>query len=456
MDNIKSLSEKINNKIGDKRYFYISNEVEHGIGLSEFIDNFTHVCLNYTDVVDYLDEDGRKIYCAVRENFDKDIRSSAELLEMSNVKCQMSNGDFVQTFKISSKFGKLSENYQLNLMNTSSELNRLFEGKINQSKLFKEAGLDLPKFKIGVLGNLSYVELIEKFDGKFVIQFDRGHTGSGTFFISNRDQWSELVKKFPNREVKISEFVRGETYSINCCMTKYGVYVGGIYKQITGVSELTSEAGGTVGGTFVHGLDNNQLLQINAQLVNVKRLLRQQGYKGLFGLDFIVNSDGIVIIEMNARQQMTVAFNSRLNIIREQIPINLIHIAEFMDLEYEIDLNEYNRISLESFEAGQLYLRNKSNNKISLGTGCPNSGEYEINKKLFGVFQSSKFVEKNYLVDKIKGDNLILLSQSLGSVIKPNGEVLRIQILGDLFKEGKLNYEYVDFLESHFAPIIVN
>ena len=80
METFQTLVQKINTRIGNSQYFYISNEVEHGLGLSEWLNNFHHVCLNHTDQVDYLQSKGRSVACIHQLNPSSQARSSADLL----------------------------------------------------------------------------------------------------------------------------------------------------------------------------------------------------------------------------------------------------------------------------------------------------------------------------------------------------------------------------------------
>ncbi|MCA9385561.1 ATP-grasp domain-containing protein [Candidatus Dojkabacteria bacterium] len=439
MYNLEELVSKIEQKRNGKTILYVSNEVEHGVGLSDYLENVIHICLKHSNTVDYLKEEGKTVIC-----FDSDIpnhtaRSSADLLQIiPTLKEQgiVSDGDYVQTFKISPKFEFEAETHKLVILNTSSELNQLFERKVSQANLFEKELVCIPKTRIGQLDTFSYDDCAEYFGNKFVIQFDRGHTGSGTRFISSEEEFKPISEKFPKRSVRISEYVEGDTYSVNCCMSSSGVLIGGIYRQITGIPELTSNRGGTVGGTFQHGLLGSQLDALGVELLKIEKLLGNYSYKGLFGLDFIVSDDTVYIIEMNARQQMTVAFNSHINVMQKIPPLNLLHIAVFLGID-TFEIEEINRYSTREIHAGQLYLRNTHDSVLKVS-----------HEKKTGVYslETGEFIKTSYQFSDCSEGEILLLTQLKGTSIKPEGEVARIQGRNLLDENGFPLKSYIDFL----------
>jgi predicted ATP-grasp superfamily ATP-dependent carboligase len=59
--------------------------------------------------------------------------------------------------------------------------------------------------------------------------------------------------------------------------------------------------------------------------------MQSAGYKGLFGLDFVIDKSGqVFLIEINARQPASTGFHTKLLLKESKIPLNLLHIAEFL------------------------------------------------------------------------------------------------------------------------------
>lgn len=457
MTNLTKLQNQINEKIGNHNYFYISNEIEHGLILSRFIKNIKLICLNDNDIIDYLKEDGIEVFCLTRENPEaaKTVRSSFSLLEYlkKNKIYSIQEGDYFQTFKISPQFENLVKEYKGILVNTSASLNSEIEQKVKQTQLFEEANISIPKSLVGPLSFFDYSYLTEHLGENFVIQFNRSHTGLGTIFIKNEKEFTNLINKFPKREVRIMEYIEGKTYTFNACMTRYGIYAGGLSIQITGVPELVSSKGATVGNNFFHDFDKKIIDKLKLELLKLEKMLKDQNYLGHFGVDFIIDikRNEIFIIEINARQTMSVVFHGNLQILNNHIPLSLIHTAEFLKIKYEIEKRDYNEQNLRNIKAGQLFLRNKQNDIVEI-KGEFKTGEYDRelirNKKLIRsrnlIYQVHLLVQSS--TSKPKNQNIILLTQKKGNKIKKGGEIARIQVLENIYEQGKVKKEFIDIL----------
>lgn len=417
MNNIKDIVEKINEKLGKSMYFYVSNDIEHGLGLSKFIEKFTHVCLKDSYYGEYLRKEGIDTICIN----DKKLRSSAELLDNVNIE-----NSYVQTFKISPQFESKVLNSHAELMNTTNLLNTMFERKISQIRLFSSVGINVPEFMTGKMILMDYKTIVKNLGSEFVVQFDRGHTGSSTYFVKNENEYLDLVKQFPYREARILKLINGKTYTLNACMTQNGIYAGGLSEQLTGIDGLTAKKGGTVGNNFNHNLDSGVIDLILEELNKLQFLLGRNGYKGLFGLDFILDNESgnVYIIEMNARQTMSVAFHGALQRMLSQVPLGILHVAEFLGIRTQIDAFEYNKQALRSIEAFQIFKRNTDSGS-TFSKSDLRTGEYYLTSDL-----NLKWIGQNYMVDSISRENIVLINQKQDVEIEENGEILRVQVLG--------------------------
>jgi hypothetical protein len=451
MDNIDSIIEKINKAIGDKDYFYISNYVEHAQGFEKWIKNFKTVYLWNTDYAEYLTRKGIETYCFVKEMGHQDeVKSSAQILDfvVNNNLVHFKQGSFFQTFKISPKFSDLVEKLEGKVVNTSDELNRLFESKVSQSGIFDKYGISFPKTIVSKFKDFTYDQvksLLVPSDATmendvFVVQFNRGHTGNGTLFVRDKALYYELQRKFPQRTVRMSEFIQSPTYTINACATSKGIYMSGLCKQVSGVYELSHDMGATVGNNYAHGLSSSQILDLNEEINKLRKPLDEKGYRGMFGIDFMLKNGKVNILEINARQTMSVPFNCAIQQERWQVPIMLIHIAEFLGIDYEIDLQNYNTENTTSLEYSQLILRNKTGQDIVIKNEVRN-GEYAL--------QDGKLIYRNPQIyaEKIEDDNILVLTKKKDTRIAEGDEMARIQLKKNLYIENEVvDRKYVGIL----------
>ncbi len=72
--------------------------------------------------------------------------------------------------------------------------------------------------------------------------------------------------------------------------------------------------------------------------------LRQVGYKGYFQPDFLIDEDTNTLFlgEMNLRFSGFTPLTNNTNLAHEDIPLLLLHLAEWMDMEYDLDINALN------------------------------------------------------------------------------------------------------------------
>jgi hypothetical protein len=299
---------------------------------------------------------------------------------------------------------------------------------------------------LGTVDSFDYDDLKNEYGEKFVLQFARGHTGSSTEFVETSEQFLQIKNTFGQRMVKVSEFVEGIAYTINCCNTKYGVLFGGLSKQITGDERLTPLAGGTVGNDWS---DHSDFIvgkeKMFEEIKTIGNQMIENGYYGLYGLDIIVKANGEhLFIEINARQPASVPMYTKMQIKNDEIPLSLLHLAEFLGIEYSIDVEAYNRKSILPYKNSQIFIRAFEDVEIKSdfqsgiyrlqgdNAGFDPVKEERINNAIFLDEQKDKSLLKQmdaYCIDQLNAEEgVLILTQSKGRTIKKNDEFARIQI----------------------------
>lgn len=450
-----------NNKI-----FYICNDPERALGLEKVLKNYHIICIDYSPLVDEIEKAGISIFCLEKElgELNPIFRNSNKLLETSECQAYIANNIELGTppnvmfFKIAPNLEKTCENLGYKILNTTSDLNRKFENKISQFEAFSEIRDYFPDTILTSLEEVSYDYLYKNLGGKFVVQFDRGHTGEGTVFIDSEGKWNKLVEKFLKRKARISEFVAGDYWTVNCCNTRFGTLVGGLSYQITGVPECTAVSGGTVGNDWSYSIaddcetDNQIRSQILEIASKVGEIMKKSDFMGLFGLDLVVNSDcgdpnsRVKLIEVNARQPASTSMHTKLMINKGQIPLQLFHLSEFMgitDAEYQkligaTKIKDFikaqNQEAIKSIEAAQLIIRNISDSQVEIVDDF-SSGIYKTKPV---ESKDSEPIGTGYSVEDISNDEEILVyAKTKRHKVSSNDEVGRIQARTSLIRPDK-------------------
>jgi len=345
------------------------------------------------------------------------------------------------------------------------DINKRFELKISQYNSLKTLNSCFPKTIISTLNDTTYSKLKNKLGEKMVIQYNRGHTGNNTFFIENDKDFAKQKKKFRNRLARIAQFVEGDVYTLNACITRFGIIYGGISYQITGVEGLTSKKGGTIGNDWKYPekIPPKNVKKMKEILLKLEKEMLSSGYRGMLGVDFIITpKQKIYLIEINARQPASTPMHTKLMLNEEFIPLQAFHFAEFLFKEnsgYIRFLNRYfhkgladtnisryieeqNKLAVIPIDASQIFLRNTENSKQKIAENIKQGIYMKYEKRLV------KTGEGYNIQDIIPGEYLIL-STKLGQFVSPDYEIARIQVLeGIITDRGKLKKEMQKVLEE--------
>ncbi len=396
-----NIIDQVNQKLKNKSLFFISPEVERGIGLEEYLEKFFLVCLKKDEICNYLEKKNKcKCFSDIsstsklprNQGFINFIRENSQTshLNSENIKFGESThinqvNCYIQFFKNTSDSFK--EKLKINkinaeILNNSAKLTRSLENKIKQFEIISKNGFlnYLPEAEVTKLEDIDYDHYRENF-GNFIIQMPFGHTGSSTYMIfktlsglSGEEKVKEITEKYPKRVCRIVEYIDGYPLTVNACNYKDITFVGGLSYQYTGISGLTKNPAATVGNDwkvvekFVDQEKRNEILYLTQEIG--KFLNKEYGFQGLFGLDLVMEfgTNKIYLIEINPRQVASIPMHTDLQIENDQIPLALINLAEFLKIdilnEINIDVNEYSREALLPLSGSQLLLRHYNNQEL--------------------------------------------------------------------------------------------
>lgn len=456
---LDELVSKIKTKLASDNLFYFSLDPERALGLEQLLkENLTIVASQNSQYYDLFKQAQIKYLHINSENLQ--TLNSHQLIASKQFvdyfEANKTSTNYFQTFKISSAFAKNVQKLNGYLLNTDGQQNRLFENKISQYNMLVNTSVNLPKSLVIDLSNNDYQQLSEQLGARFVVQFNRSHTGQGTFFINNANEYQNLVALFPGRSVKVSEFISGEAYTVNACVTRQGTLIAGLSYQLTGISQLTMHQGGTVGNDWQQriGFEDQTQQQIINLVTQIGDVMYKAGYLGLFGVDLIIKQGVPYFIEINARQAASVAMWSKIQLLENQVPLALFHLLEFMQIDYTIDINQYNFQNTSPLPYSQIFMRAKQNTlinkQISMGVyrlQSDNSAYDFVNDQsranviyLDEDQDKPLILQKSaYSIDQIPDQSMLILSPAQGVTIAQGAELARLQLKSSAFeKDGQI------------------
>lgn len=349
----------------NKPVVYVVRDLERALGLPITTKGY-YIISNYTAFANSVAK-GRKNILLIKNT---ELLDTRELLAHVKTKIFIKKikNPQILVFKNTLMIEKICLENSWSLLNPSAELSSQVEEKITQVQWLGGLKKYLPPFEIKIANDV-------KWSGKkFILQFNRAHTGSGTILVESEEQLKEIQAKFPNREVRITKFINGPMLTNNNVVWGVKVLCGNINYQITGLKPFTNQPFATVGNDWAlpHKILNatqKKEYEKIAHEIGIKMVA--SGWKGLFGIDVVCDekTGKLYLIEINARQPASTSFESQLQ-------------------------SEKNRVGLTTFQAHLLALL----------------GENEISKKLTVIKDGAQIVQKVLSAKKPTNSKSLLLN----------------------------------------------
>lgn len=273
-----------------------------------------------------------------------------------------------------------------------------FENKAWFRRKFQDVLRFAPNRFIGFdeLEKHSYETLSDMLGGDLVLQHP-GLAGSrGTYIVRSEDEYQYAVANLLQTDQTSGEPVVVSRYldkaierTVQGCVTSTDVLVGPPQAQLVRQPELVSSRPGDIqfcGGRIAPGLVSEaQKLEMERAMKIVGTALQDAGYRGVFGMDFLIYSTEVYILEANPR--MT-GLSPLLADLQNTHPFLLLHVLELAHQEYDVkSAVQFDDTAEGSFI--QIYAQTDC--QVNATTGVYDA---ELNKVGSG-FENSKLLPKN-------------------------------------------------------------
>jgi hypothetical protein len=246
----------------------------------------------------------------------------------------------------------LAEKLGLQVCLPPAALRRRLDSKIVTTQLADRAGVaSVPNVLAGVESYEELRRVARALGEDLVVQAPYGDSGATTYFISDERDFrphAELIAAQPL--VKVMKRIRCRQMTIEGCVTRHGTLVGPLQTELVGFAELTPYGGGWCGNeVFAAGestlLDADVRRQAQRATIAIGGELSRVGYRGCFGLDFLLDQDtgALYLGEMNPRVTGASPMTSQAALEAHTVPLLLLHLLEWSDAQYEFDVEAFNR-----------------------------------------------------------------------------------------------------------------
>jgi biotin carboxylase len=245
------------------------------------------------------------------------------------------------------KTEKLAKKLGLEIMFPGAKMRNFMDNKVNTNRIAEKAGVPCVPYVLSKVKNYAHLQEVSKPLGKdLVIQTPYGDSGHTTFFISNEEEFKkheeEIVKE---KEVKVMKRINCRGSAIEACVTSQGTIVAPLMTELVGFKELTPYKGGWCGNEIYPDAFTPKIRQKARKYTQLfGNQLREEGYKGYFELDFLIDQDNgeIYLGELNPRVTGASSITNHAVFALADAPLFVFHILEWMDVEYSLNVNALN------------------------------------------------------------------------------------------------------------------
>jgi biotin carboxylase len=274
----------------------------------------------------------------------------------------------------------------LEIAHPSAELRHRLDSKIVTTQLGNEAGVPSAPNTLGRA--TTYEELTALADSAglgadLVVQTPYGDSGKTTFFIRGERDWDKYADDMADQELKVMKRINNRAAAVEAVLTRHGTVVGPLMTDLTGHPELTPHKGGWCGNdVFPEALSPEHRERARVLTRKLGDRLALEGYRGFLEIDYLADVDTgeLYLGEINPRISGVTSMTNVSAGAYADVPLFLFHLLEYLDVDYEIDVDDINRRWAEA--AGddvwsQIILKD-TGDEVEQLTDAPRSGIWRL------------------------------------------------------------------------------
>lgn len=368
--------------------YFISATNFNLLGISEWVSNFRYI--NYIDCYD-----GRHPNVFVptempHREFEGIEDINNYLLEHKEVIDYIRNrgGDPKAVFLMfDESTEELCRQLGIEVWFPSASLRNRVDNKIETVRIGNKAGVpSVPNVLAEIESYQQLCEVSSELGSDLVLQSAYGDSGHTTFFISKEADFDRHAEDIIGQgEIKVMKRVNVRGSAIEACTTKRGTVVGPLMTELVGFPELTPYRGGWCGNEiFADSFTQEIRDKAREYTFQFGEALREDGYRGYFELDFLIDKDSgeLYLGELNPRVTGASSMTNHAAFAHADAPLFLFHLLEFSGVDFDFDLEALNDRwadpnNIDSWS--QLVIKH-TKDSVDYITGAPETGIYDLNE----------------------------------------------------------------------------
>src|SRR3954451_18794419 len=237
----------------------------------------------------------------------------------------------------------------LEIAHPSAELRHRLDSKIVTTQLGNEAGVPSAPNTLGRAADYDELTALASSAGlgdDLVVQTPYGDSGKTTFFLRSRADWDRYADDMAGQELKVMKRLNCRAAAVEAVLTRHGTIVGPLMTDLTGHPELTPHKGGWCGNDmFPEALSAEHRERARVLTQQLGDRLAVEGYRGFVEIDYLADVDTgeLYLGEINPRISGVTSMTNVTAAAYADVPLFLFHLLEYLDVDYEIDVEDINR-----------------------------------------------------------------------------------------------------------------
>jgi hypothetical protein len=325
------------------------------------------------------------------------------------------------------------------VMAVPEKLKHYFDNKLLLHNNLKK--LDLPEIErvIGFPGKFTFNGLRKNLGVPFVVQFPYGSSGSATHIIRAEKEYNALRRRHGAETAIIRRYLNGFSLNINAVVitTSSGARTVCSFPsiQITGAPECSNSRAAYCGNDYAatKNVEKGIIKEVYRQTRQIGSWMALSGYKGIFGMDFLVRSGKVYPVEINPRFQNSTSLHTTLTLARGdgERSAFLLHIAEFLkkkDNILELYTERFKEdVLTRSVDGAQIIVSNGPREGVVTGDVLPGIYRMVLGKLVYFSATASLF--------ECRSSEDILLTCGIPEKytrVEPHSAICKIQILSNV------------------------
>jgi len=449
------------------------------LGLEDIVPNYRLLALRYSLDTKLIEKDV-EVFSLEKDMGLRHInapRNSTTVLGHPRVKKYLSkfNNPALIVYKTSFKMERICRENNWRLVGAPAKFGKkLLEDKVKFRKILLEINVPPPPGEIVPAKNLlinsktDFFYFQNKYGSPIVLQHPRRGGGKGTFFIHSEDEWQTALRKLRiyekegaeieedinELEVIIAQYIKGPSPSITGCVTRHGILSTSPQYQLIDIPELYNPGKGSglfCGHDWTSSRFAENILQQAYDIVEkVGLYFKTIGYKGIFGIDFVLDEETqkLFVTECNPRLLGSFPVTTMAQIRNNEPPILAFHLLEFLDADYLIDVREINALMRQPKFGAQMFPHNLTG-RWARSNASVRPGIYKLKSKVKS--QKSKvwyppradeldYIRPGYALKHLQYEDELLLTDGVlpkKAHYSPNRRLGRILALSNVLAPNK-------------------